>query len=312
VIDTVTAAAARLACIAPEAVRAAARAFPNPHQGLRRELALRFAAVAEARLQGDDMAGAEHVAAAVKLFGLPASRPAVPPGAPASSPAPEPPPYGDTQRKREATGGMAPRLESAPSLVFVAAEVSIETGGAGEPPQVAAVEFAPEDRYPEDRLPPQREAGSLCFPIRRASAVRAGHGQVIGVERANQVRDLTVTATVIEAFKYSTIRRQALREGGETSPEGLLISPTDLRSYRRAVLPEKTLVLVVYYTAMEEEARIEALLPELQWAYTERASVCLTQVGAAGTDCEWRAQLLAASVLSPRLETALRASRYGR
>jgi magnesium chelatase subunit D len=67
------------------------------------------------------------------------------------------------------------------------------------------------------------------------------------------------------------------------------------------------LLLVLDYTCLNDCEWEAALLSHLSWAYVERASVCLVQVGAASARHYLRAeQVFARNLLSLRLRAALR------
>ena len=135
----------------------------------------------------------------------------------------------------------------------------------------------PSEPYPEDTAPTDREATSLKLLPRRYQTKTLQGGIVIGVEPGKTAQDLALVSTLIEAAKYQPIRRQRiLEQNGQ-----LILSPADLRCYRRAPVAEQMLALVIDHTCLKGCQWQEALLPYLSWAYQERASVCLVQVGAA-------------------------------
>jgi magnesium chelatase subunit D len=177
--------------------------------------------------------------------------------------------------------------------------------GPGSPVVVDAETIAGFDfdvGYPEDEVPPQRAAASLRVPVTRQSAVRSTRGPVIGVEHARNVSDLAIFDTLLESVKYQIARRQ-YRPG--IGP-GLVVSPSDLRSYRRAPAPQAMLVLVLDHTVRRNWDWSDDLLPFVVWAYAERASVVVVRVGAAGADDRLRADRLSVrNVLDPAVATAL-------
>jgi magnesium chelatase subunit D len=70
------------------------------------------------------------------------------------------------------------------------------------------------------------------------------------------------------------------------------------------------LTLVLDYTCLQECNWQEALLPYLQWAYVERASVCLVQVGAVDAQDELRAEKREAdNILVPHIRNRLEIER---
>ncbi|MEM9007066.1 MAG: hypothetical protein AAGE59_26500 [Cyanobacteria bacterium P01_F01_bin.86] len=174
--------------------------------------------------------------------------------------------------------------------------------------------------YPEDGAIPEREAESLRLPSRRFKSTTLGRGAVIGVEPATTPQDLALVSTLLESAKYQKLRWNALKERKEfpewlqqlllkqskNGHNSLILQPTDLRRYRRAVIPEKMLVLVMDYTCLRDCQWQLALLPYLQWAYVERASLCLVQVGAVSAAQELQAEkIVAQNVLVPRISNGL-------
>ena len=180
------------------------------------------------------------------------------------------------------------------------------------------------DPYLEDRVESQREATSLRLPPRRFKTATAGRGEIIGVEPTTVPQDLAVVSTLLEAAKYQALRWKALLEKSDRSSweealvskwdgnghQPLILQAGDLRRYRRAAVAEQLLTLVLDYTSVKDCRWQEALLPYLQWAYVERARVCLVQVGAVDARDELRAERREAdSILVPRVRQRLEAER---
>jgi len=178
--------------------------------------------------------------------------------------------------------------------------------------------------YPEDTVEPEREGGSLRWPTRRFKSATSGRGGIIGVEPATIRQDLALVNTLLESAKYQKLRwkallekqnppewvRQMLLKRSENGHEPLILQSGDLRRYRRAVVPEQMLVLVLDYTCLQECNWQETLLSYLQWAYVERASVCLVQVGGIDAEDELRAQKREANnILVPRIQSRLEIDR---
>jgi magnesium chelatase subunit D len=156
--------------------------------------------------------------------------------------------------------------------------------------------------YREDDALVQREAASLRFPLRRLRLAGRGGGAVVGVEPTTDVQDLAIVSTIFEAAKYQKFRG-ANRLGSDSS---LIFQPGDLRRYRRALVPEQMLAMVIDYTCLQNSPWQAALLPYLQWAYVERAKVCLVQVGAAKAQDELRAEkVVANNILGPQIGRGL-------
>lgn len=156
--------------------------------------------------------------------------------------------------------------------------------------------------YPEDYQPNLHEIDSLKLPIRRYRATTLASGPVIGTSQATGLYDLALVSTVLEAAKFQPIRRKHL----QTKDNSFLVSPTDLRSYRRAPVAEQMLVLLFDYTCLSECVWEDTLFEYLNWAYIERASICLIKVGASNAPHELRAErIIARNILAPRISAAL-------
>jgi magnesium chelatase subunit D len=118
------------------------------------------------------------------------------------------------------------------------------------------------------------------------------------------MQDLALVRTLLEAAKFQPIRQQAKTHGQRR----LVLSLTDLHSYRRAPVAEQMLMLVLDHTCLLDCNWQEELLPYLNWAYVERASVCLIQVGAAEASHELRAcQVMAQNILVPSISAGIEA-----
>ena len=163
---------------------------------------------------------------------------------------------------------------------------------------------APVNPYPEDTAPVGREAASLKLPTRRFRSKTIARGPIIGVEKATSLQDIALVRTLLEAAKFQSIRQKSV----ENSNNGLILSPKDLHSYRRAPVAEQMLMLVLDHTCLEDCKWQDALLPYLSWAYVERASICLIQVGAADACHELQAEkVMAQSILTPRISAGIEA-----
>ncbi|NER93245.1 MAG: hypothetical protein F6J86_05305 [Symploca sp. SIO1B1] len=172
-------------------------------------------------------------------------------------------------------------------------------------PQPTIAFKVPTNPYPEDQAPVEREAASLRLPSRRFCFKAVGRGAIIGVEKVANFQDLALVRTLLEAAKF-----QPIRQGSTTNSHRLLLSPTDLYSYRRVPIAEQMLMLILDHTCLRDCDWQEELLPYLSWAYVERASVCLIQVGAVGARHELRAQkLMAQSILVPQITAGIEARR---
>ncbi|WP_416668750.1 hypothetical protein [Egbenema bharatensis] len=298
---------------------------------VRRELALLRLAQANAQLTEAGQVTAQQVDRAAQMIGLEQikssldinSRKSEQPIQPEFSPNP------DSSIRKTGAEDQVLIKERAPAPIQepVYASDTTET----LPSQPILMDGAIANPYPEDTTPVQREAASLRLPMRRFKNAVTGRGAIVGVEPATTPQDLAIVSTLLEATKYQQIRRSAWLErhgspgdlvesGSEANLNGeqfsceavsrsLILQPTDLRRYRRAVVPEQMLMLVMDYTCLRECQWQAALLPYLQWAYVERASLCLIQVGAARATQELQAEkIVAQNVLVPRISNGLEVS----
>ncbi|MDJ0517518.1 MAG: hypothetical protein QNJ74_15120 [Trichodesmium sp. MO_231.B1] len=142
----------------------------------------------------------------------------------------------------------------------------------------ADIEITPlENPYIEDIAPVEREIASLKLPTRRFKSKTIPHGTIIGVEKTTKAQDLAIVRTLLEAAKFQKIRQK--NQGNNY--QKLKILPSDLYRYRRAPIAEQMFMLLLDYTCLEYCQWQEQLFPYLSWAYTQRASVGLIQVGIA-------------------------------
>jgi magnesium chelatase subunit D len=266
--------------------------------GMRRELALARAAVAQARLAGASSVDAVHVDEAAEVLGvaamdLPAPAPrAQPAPAPAEEPAQAAPRLGDAGvgagaevQAGDLTSADAAVLAGAPDVALAPAAVAADD------------DVAP---YPEDGAPAQRERDPLRLPVPPRGAAGSAFGEIVGVQPARELRDIALFATLVEALKA---RPRRIAAGGD---ERLVIGPDDLRAYRRAPPTAAMLALVLDYTARGEWDWTPSLMPFLRWAYTERASACVVRVGGRDPASELRAErTLARNLLDPRVAADL-------
>lgn len=158
--------------------------------------------------------------------------------------------------------------------------------------------------YHEDISAVEREATSLRLPPRRFRSTIVAKGTIIGVEKATTLQDIALVSTLLEAAKYQSIRSKNSGNGR------LKIHANDLQSYRRAPFAEQLFMVLLDYTCLEKCQWQAMLLPYLNWAYVERASVCLIQVGAANARDELQAEKITAqSILVPRFSEGLTAGK---
>jgi magnesium chelatase subunit D len=293
----ITAAAARQANIKGRALARVLQVCDRAQTSTpRRELTLARLAVAFARLDGDPDVGVRHVIAASSALGYDISTrrptPARIPEAAALPPDAEP----------SSTYDAAVTDEGHPARREVVTDAGSDDGTIEEPSESELLEpvmVSATTAYPEDDAEPRREHEPLRFQGSRTVDRRRGHGLIIGVEPAAHLEDLAFVETVIESAKF-----QAIRSRRETSVGRLLISPTDLRSYRRLPAPEHMLTLVLDHTCRHGWDWMAALLPYLRWAYTHRAMICVVEVGAPGDDLK-ASSFVARSLLDDRVGRAL-------
>ncbi|KPA17575.1 magnesium chelatase [Candidatus Magnetomorum sp. HK-1] len=157
--------------------------------------------------------------------------------------------------------------------------------------------------YPEDTAPVEREQFSLRLPIRRHTAVSDDRGIIMGIQSTSTLHDIALVPTIIEAAIFQNIRRK----NNETLPKDrLVISPADLRSYLRESKPDRMLILVIDFTCLKDCKWQDKLIHHLRWAYVNRASVCIVQVGADTDENELKAKKVTAkTILSPAINNAL-------
>ncbi|WP_052862342.1 hypothetical protein [Streptomyces sp. Tu6071] len=251
----------------------------------RRLLALGRLARGLARLDGDPAAGRAHAERAAAVLGLHAPLPSAPvpaESAPRRDPAGEPA-SGPTPPVAGNTPGPVERV-SRPSPPRAIGTAPVEAERAAEAP------------YPEDTEQPT--AARTALGPRARTEPGGEHGAVIGTRRARTVREVAPVPTVVEAARLAALRGTA---------GWLRIDPADLRAYVRAPVPERLLVLLLDHTARPGGDWSASLRPFLDWAYSERAGLCVVEAGAAGAAHELRAEVFAARrVLDPRLAAALR------
>ena len=250
--------------------------FPSSEVVTRREIALMRLAIANAKLDGVAQVTADQVDRAAQMIGL--QPVTLPVGMPPQQ-RPEPTPVPETEQNFPETSEVSDWVGNEPRSTVQ--EPVYQSDDADFPEHPFGFHM-PTNPYPEDTEPVQREAASLQLPVRRFQSVTVARGTVIGTEPATTPQDLAWVDTLLEAAKWQKIRRD-LQSSAQTKngQSALILSPTDLRRYRRASVAEQMLVLVLDHTCLRDCNWHEALLPYLTWAYVERASVCLVQVGAA-------------------------------
>ena len=185
----------------------------------------------------------------------------------------------------------------------------IHAGDEGEKLDAAALQMErPSDPYREDGAVVERDLHSLKIPTRRSHTRFPAYGEIIGTIPTQTPQDLALFSTLLEAAKFQPMRQL------DGDGDRLVVLPPDLRRYRRAAATESMLSVVLDYTCLKGCHWEDSLLPYLKWAYIERASVCLVQVGNKLADAdphnitatELRAKrILERNVLVPRFTAAL-------
>ncbi|WP_138502299.1 hypothetical protein [Nostoc sp. PA-18-2419] len=286
--------------ITPQAIARILDYTSQPEVYPRREIALARLSLANVRLEGADEMSANHVDIAARMIGLEAiSEPIKEILNPITEPVREP-----TQRPKEPSSKNQKSLGTTQKIVETVYQPDKSESLASIPLKLSS---KLENPYPEDTAAVEREVDSLRLPTRRFRSKAAPRGLIIGVEKAKTLQDIALVTTLLEAAKYQPIRRKH-QTANEKSL--LLLSPTDFYSYRRSPVAEQMLMLVVDYTCLTDCDWQEKLLPYISWAYVERASVCLIQVGAANASNFLQAErIMAHSILVPRINTGLEAGR---
>ncbi|MGA7933653.1 MAG: hypothetical protein WCA35_08915, partial [Kovacikia sp.] len=263
----------------------------------RRDLALLRLARVHAQLEGAAQVNREEVDLAAEMIGL--SLKPKPPETPLAD-AVKPDTGADDAQSQQASQAfdLSERPGREPASPSIQREPVFESDTTKTLPSTPLPMGKAINPYPEDLAQPEREAGSLRLPTRRFKSAAVGRGAIIGVEPATIPQDLALVSTLLESAKYQKLRWKALLEKEEppewvrqlrlkrceNGHDPLILQSSDLRRYRRAAVPEQMLTLVLDYTCLKECSWQETLLPYLQWAYVERASVCLVQVGAGSSE----------------------------
>ena len=265
--------------------------------GARRSLCLGRLARAMARLDAAPSVDENRVDQAAALLGL--RRPdeiEEAPSDPRTEEEPSPTPWTPPSPSRRGADGGLPDLDPAPPVATPGP--ADELGVLQFPAGAQAAETYPEDTADGVDL------ATLRTPWQRRTGVRRLRGVPIGTEPAHDLTDLAVVATIFEAAKFQAIRRAAI--GTASSPGHLLISPSDLRAFRRAPEPGQLLVMLLDHTVHRDWNWYLPLAPYLRWANAERAAICVVEAGGRDTPNELRAELFSApSLRDPRIDAAL-------
>ena len=101
-------------------------------------------------------------------------------------------------------------------------------------------------------------------------------------------------------------QRFRLRSVPASHRSRLLVTGADLRAYRRAAQPERMLVLLLDHTCRHGWDWLPTLAPYLHQAYSDRAAICLVEVGGDGAPSLFRAERsMLRSLLDPWVVVAL-------
>jgi magnesium chelatase subunit D len=176
------------------------------------------------------------------------------------------------------------------------------------PPVLIPINSISINPYPEDEAYVEREIASLRLPNRSFKLKSATRGVIVGVEKATTLYDLALVRTLLEAAKFQSIRQESTVF--KNGLRQLVLSPKDFYCYRRSPVAEQMLMLLIDHTCLQDCNWQEELLPYLSWAYVERASLCLIQVGADYALNELQAEKITAqSILVPRINNGIEAGR---
>ena len=271
----------------------------------RREIALARLSLAHARLKGVAEMSTDDVNAAAKMIGLEAVKKTIEKLPPEiyQPVTPTKTPQGQTEELKDLIDKPQPNTENISVPVYEPDKTEYL-----ESTSLLTVTYPPKP-YPEDTAPVERELASLRLPTRSFRSKTTNRGPIIGVEKATTFQDIALVRTLLEAAKFQPIRRR-VRNLTANDEWRLILSPTDLYSYRRAPVADQMLTLVLDHTCLQNCKWQEELLPYLNWAYVERASMCLIQVGAKNTRNDLQAErVMAHSILMPRINAGLEAER---
>jgi magnesium chelatase subunit D len=297
----------------------------------RREITLARLSQALARIEGAEEVTEAHVDRAALLIGL-VEKPRQATGSSPSQPdtidsttIPSSSPHNETTVTRPR--GTAEHIETAVTQ-SEAVGVLEPVYSAGHT-EILEQTVLPGNPYPEDKAPIEREADSLRLPFTRYASKKSDRGTIIGVEQATYLHDIALVSTLFAAAPFQLVRHKyqqrtaafallslrALFQADQQrrlleEKQRFLLSPMDLRSYRRAPSAERLLLILLDHTSLHECNWQEALLPYLRSAYTDRSSISIVQVGSAHAAIELQADVVSArSVLVPQIGVALEEKR---
>jgi magnesium chelatase subunit D len=276
-------------------------------QGSRRDLALARLAVAHAELTGATDVTPIDVDAAAEMMGLASLRAAPRKESPVQVPVPVQSPKESPSSPKASLHAPSPALTQVERVTETVetdnSVVEREVMAAGEPRLLTAASVAfvcTESSYPEDTAEVDRDEDSLRLLSPRYGMAGVRRGPVLGTMPATSRQDIAVIATLLEAAKFQFSRRK--RMGNAVGPQPLIIERRDLRAYRRAPIAEQMMALVLDHTSLRDWDWRSAVAPYVQWAYVERASVCVVHVGWRQARSALRAERIRArNPLDPRI-----------
>ena len=275
-------------------------ALHDARHGMRRPLALLRLARATARLAGDSVVTADHVEQVAVLTGMIVPTPSPTPSPSATAPA-EPQPDHDLNQQAPRAGQGQNLAEPTPNEIALVEPVLM--AAPAEALSAITVTAAAPLPYPEDGADPNREAEPLKLPWQRAAGRPTDRGPVIGTTPARSLEDVAWFDSVLHAALYQHFR---LRSVPASHRKRLLVTGADLRSYRRAARPERMLVLLLDHTCRHGWDWLPTLAPYLRQAYSDRATICLVEVGGDGAPSLFRAERsMLRSLLDPWVVVAL-------
>lgn len=279
------------------------------HPGTRREIALARLATAHAQLVKANLVTKDHVDTAAAFIGLKL----------------------DNSRRRYLRLKSSSTVAQAESAQEEISSLSASASMSEEANSLEGTLIYPSDTqeilpftslsspYLEDSIPTVHDTSTPRLKPLGYRAYAVSNGPIIATDRATSMNDVALISTLLEAAKFQVVRhklanrgilnnslkklnlqyRKDISIGNEHRSYQFILSVSDLRTYRRAPVSKQLLVLLLDYTCLRDCLWIEAIIPHLEWAYTERAEICLIQVGAATTND--RLALRAQQVVSPSI-----------
>ena len=266
----------------------------------RRMIALGRLARAVAMLEQAPSVTVSHVSEIARALGL---APAVTTSRPIESSTDTSPPAAAVQPERSPDRQSEQRSDP-PAESLAAAEVRLPVRASDGAIGFGSAEVVvSRSAYPEDETESAREIAPLRVPANYNRGPAKHRGVAVGVDAAVDLTDVAWIPTLIRAAKFQTVRRAGLNADSHGT---LILSPTDLCTYRRISEPQSVLALVLDHTCRQGWNWVDALASYLQWAYLNRAAICVIDVGAKDAPSEFRAErFVARSIRDPRVGSSL-------